>query len=52
VNYLDKKYELNVSMHQLAVLLAFNDSDTFTVQSLQNLTNSNEGELLRVLKVC
>ncbi|KAJ3409583.1 Cullin-2 [Chytridiales sp. JEL 0842] len=50
VNFADKKYELNVSMHQLAVLLAFNDTLSISNKSLAELTKSSEAEMGRVVK--
>ncbi|KAI8811084.1 Cullin [Cladochytrium replicatum] len=50
VNYLDKKYELNVSLYQLAVLLAFNTSSSLQLRDIKEQTQLSEGEMIRIVK--
>lgn len=50
VNYLDKRYELSLSLYQFAVLAVFNAGDSFTVAEIREQTMLVEFELLRVVK--
>ncbi|KAI1303393.1 Cullin-2 [Mortierella claussenii] len=50
VNYLDKRYELSLSLYQFAVLAVFNAGDTFTVAEIREQTKLIEFELIRVVK--
>jgi cullin 3 len=46
----NKVYELNVSTHQMAILLCFNGRDTVTFSDLCGMTNINLIELKRCLR--
>ncbi|KAF9918224.1 hypothetical protein FBU30_000313 [Linnemannia zychae] len=50
VNYLDKRYELSLSLYQFAVLAVFNAGDSFTVAEIQEQIKLVESELIRVIK--
>ncbi|KAG0209305.1 Cullin-2 [Mortierella sp. GBA30] len=50
VNYLDKRYELSLSLYQFAVLAVFNAGDTYTLAEIREQTKLVEFELLRVAK--
>ncbi|KAF9427117.1 Cullin-2 [Podila epigama] len=50
VNYLDKRYELSLSLYQFAVLACFNTGDSFTLVEIQRQTKLIEFELIRVVK--
>ncbi|KAG0230091.1 Cullin-2 [Mortierella sp. GBA43] len=50
VNYLDKRYELSVSLYQFAVLVVFNAGDSYTAAEIGNQTKLVEAELIRVIK--
>ncbi|KAF9087137.1 hypothetical protein BGX23_008323 [Mortierella sp. AD031] len=50
VNYLDKRYELSLSLYQFAVLAVFNAGDSFTVAEIRDQTKLIEFELFRVVK--
>ncbi|KAJ3036581.1 Cullin-2 [Rhizophlyctis rosea] len=50
LNFTDKRYELNVSLHQLGVLLLFNGAATQTVKEIQEGTKLSEAEIRRVCK--
>ena len=50
VTYLDKRYELSVSLYQFAVLAVFNAGDSYTVGEIGNQTKLVEAELIRVVK--
>jgi len=47
--YLKKKYELQVTNYQMAVLLHFNSSETLSFEQLLNLTNLKDTELKRTV---
>lgn len=51
LTYLDKRYEFSVSLHQLGVLLLYNDADMFTFKEIIEHTGLNDQELKRVIKV-
>ncbi|KAG0280306.1 hypothetical protein BGZ95_010585 [Linnemannia exigua] len=50
VNYLDKRYELSLSLYQFAVLAVFNAGDSFTMTEIRDQTKLIEFELIRVVK--
>ncbi|KAJ3118521.1 hypothetical protein HDU96_000937 [Phlyctochytrium bullatum] len=50
VNFADKRYELNVSLHQLCLLRLFNDADKYDLSELVNLTKFSEADLRRIMK--
>ncbi|KAF8933640.1 Cullin [Dissophora ornata] len=50
VNYLDKRYELSLSLYQFAVLAVFNSGDSYTVSEIRDQTKLVEAELIRVVK--
>ncbi|RIB08915.1 Cullin [Gigaspora rosea] len=50
LNYLDKRYEFSVSLHQLGVLLLFNNVDTYSFRDIREHTGLNDLELKRVMK--
>ena len=45
MNYLGKPYVAMVTTYQMAVLLAFNNSETVSYKELQDSTQMNEKEL-------
>ncbi|EGF83770.1 hypothetical protein BATDEDRAFT_84491 [Batrachochytrium dendrobatidis JAM81] len=51
LNFTDKRYELNISMHYLAVLLLFNDSLSLTVGECEQLTKIKLAEIFKTIKV-
>jgi len=51
MNYLPKRYELQLSVFQIAVLLLFNDNTSYSFSDIQQQTQLSESELLRVLRV-
>uniref|UniRef100_A0A8C6LZJ4 Cullin 2 n=1 Tax=Nothobranchius furzeri TaxID=105023 RepID=A0A8C6LZJ4_NOTFU len=50
MNYLSKPYVAMVTTYQMAVLLAFNNSETVTYKELQDGTQMNEKELQKTIK--
>ncbi|KAG0042940.1 Cullin-2 [Gryganskiella cystojenkinii] len=50
VNYLDKRYELSLSLYQFAVLAVFNAGDSFSLSEIKDQTHLIEFELIRVVK--
>ncbi|KAF9333405.1 Cullin-2 [Podila minutissima] len=50
VNFLDKRYELSLSLYQFAVLAVFNAGDSFTLHEIRNQIKLAEFELIRVVK--
>ncbi|CAG8786611.1 15718_t:CDS:2, partial [Racocetra persica] len=50
LNYLDKRYEFSVSLHQLGVLLLFNNVDAYSFRDIREHTGLNDLELKRVMK--
>uniref|UniRef100_A0A3Q0T925 Cullin 2 n=1 Tax=Amphilophus citrinellus TaxID=61819 RepID=A0A3Q0T925_AMPCI len=50
MNYLTKPYVAMVTTYQMAVLLAFNNSETVTYKELQDGTQMNEKELQKTIK--
>ncbi|MBN3286560.1 CUL2 protein, partial [Polyodon spathula] len=50
MNYLSKPYVAMVSTYQMAVLLAFNNSETVSYKELQDSTQMNEKELTKTIK--
>ncbi|KAF9951080.1 Cullin-2 [Mortierella alpina] len=50
VNYLDKRYELSLSLYQFAVLAVFNAGDTYSLLEIRDQTKLMEFELIRVAK--
>ncbi|KAG0368158.1 Cullin-2 [Gamsiella multidivaricata] len=50
VNYLDKRYELSLSLYQFAVLAVFNSGDSYKVSEIRDQTKLIEFELIRVVK--
>uniref|UniRef100_A0A8C7ZRI4 Cullin 2 n=1 Tax=Oryzias sinensis TaxID=183150 RepID=A0A8C7ZRI4_9TELE len=50
MNYLSKPYVAMVTTYQMAVLLAFNNSQTVTYKELQDGTQMNEKELQKTVK--
>ncbi|CAG8591155.1 13153_t:CDS:10, partial [Acaulospora colombiana] len=50
LNYLDKRYEFSVSLHQLGVLLLFNNADSYSFKDIRDHTGLNDQELKRVMK--
>ncbi|KAF9116089.1 Cullin-2 [Mortierella sp. AM989] len=50
VNYLDKRYELSLSLYQFAVLAVFNAGNSYTVSEIRDQTKLVEFELIRVVK--
>ncbi|MFT7800578.1 cullin-2 isoform X1 [Arapaima gigas] len=50
MNYLTKPYVAMVTTYQMAVLLAFNNSETVTYKELQDSTQMNEKELVKTIK--
>lgn len=51
LNYLDKRYEFSVSLHQLGVLLLFNIATVYTFKDIRDHIGLSEQELKRVMKV-
>ena len=51
MNFLDKPYEMNVSLYQLGVLLLFNSVDMLSFQKIKQQSRLNDSELNRILKV-
>ena len=51
LNLADKRYELNVSLHQLGVLLLFNGGTTLSLKEIQDDTKLSDVEIGRVCKV-
>jgi len=47
----DKRYELNMTLYQLAILLLFNNEDSFTINDIVNQTQLPLSEVSRFLKV-
>ncbi|KAG0028351.1 hypothetical protein BGZ81_004802 [Podila clonocystis] len=50
VNFLDKRYELSLSLYQFAVLAVFNAGDSFTLHEIRSQIKLVEFELIRVVK--
>ncbi|KAF9954603.1 Cullin-2 [Modicella reniformis] len=50
VNYLDKRYELSVSLYQFAVLAVFNAGYSYALAEIGVQTKIVEAELIRVVK--
>ncbi|XP_078393714.1 cullin-2 isoform X2 [Cetorhinus maximus] len=50
MNYLSKPYVAMVTTYQMAVLLAFNNSEIVTYKELQDSTQMNEKELTKTIK--
>lgn len=50
MNYLGKPYVVMVTTYQMAVLLAFNNSETVSYKELQDSTQMNEKELTKTIK--
>lgn len=50
MNYLCKPYVAMVTTYQMAVLLAFNNSETVSYRELQDSTQMNEKELTKTIK--
>ncbi|RKO84261.1 Cullin, partial [Blyttiomyces helicus] len=50
MNHLDKRYELNVSLYQLGVLLLFNDAPTLTLRDLIDQSKLTEQDLRKMVK--
>ncbi|NP_001311304.1 cullin-2 isoform d [Homo sapiens] len=50
MNYLGKPYVAMVTTYQMAVLLAFNNSETVSYKELQDSTQMNEKELTKTIK--
>uniref|UniRef100_A0A8C4RTN4 Cullin 2 n=1 Tax=Erpetoichthys calabaricus TaxID=27687 RepID=A0A8C4RTN4_ERPCA len=50
MNYLSKTYVAMVTTYQMAVLLAFNNSETVSYKELQDSTQMNERELTKTIK--
>uniref|UniRef100_A0A673H1V1 Cullin-2 n=1 Tax=Sinocyclocheilus rhinocerous TaxID=307959 RepID=A0A673H1V1_9TELE len=50
MNYLSKPYVAVVTTYQMAVLLAFNNSETVSYKELQDSTQMNEKELQKTIK--
>uniref|UniRef100_A0A8C7T8J0 Cullin-2 n=1 Tax=Oncorhynchus mykiss TaxID=8022 RepID=A0A8C7T8J0_ONCMY len=50
MNYLSKPYVAMVTTYQMAVLLAFNNSETVCYKELQDSTQMNEKELQKTIK--
>lgn len=50
MNYLAKPYVAMVTTYQMAVLLAFNNSQIVTYKELQDSTQMNEKELQKTIK--
>ncbi|KAG8573519.1 hypothetical protein GDO81_012440 [Engystomops pustulosus] len=50
MNYLSKPYVAMVTTYQMAVLLAFNNSESVTYKELQDSTQMNEKELTKTIK--
>uniref|UniRef100_A0A4X2MCC1 Cullin-2 n=1 Tax=Vombatus ursinus TaxID=29139 RepID=A0A4X2MCC1_VOMUR len=50
MNYLSKPYVAMVTTYQMAVLLAFNNSETVSFKELHDITQMNEKELAKTIK--
>lgn len=50
MNYLSKPYVAMVTTYQMAVLLAFNNSEIVSYKELQDSTQMNEKELSKTIK--
>lgn len=50
MNYLSKPYVAIVTTYQMAVLLAFNNSETVSYKELQDSTQMSEKELQKTIK--
>ncbi|TPX64061.1 hypothetical protein SpCBS45565_g06144 [Spizellomyces sp. 'palustris'] len=51
INRMDKRYELNVSLYQLGVLLLFNVTPSLTIHDIVHQTKLNNSEVERILKI-
>jgi len=49
-NYLDQKYIITTSAYQMAVLLQYNDNDTYSLDELAIATNIGKDLLTQVLQ--
>ncbi|CAG8496671.1 9525_t:CDS:10, partial [Paraglomus occultum] len=50
LTYLDRRYEFSVSLHQLGVLLLFNNVDVLTLKDIKEHTRLNDAEVRRIIK--
>lgn len=48
---MDKRYELNMSLYQLGIILLFNVAPTWTAKEIREQTKLNDAEIARILKV-
>jgi hypothetical protein len=51
LNMFDKRYDITVTLQQLAVILVFNDEKTLTWKEVKGLTKFGDAELARLIKV-
>ena len=51
LTYLDRRYEFSVSLHQLGVLLLFNNVDVLALKDIKEHTRLNDAEVKRIIKV-
>ena len=51
LNGFDKRYELQVSLFQLGVLLVFNGGDSFPLRDILEATKLNQIEFVKNVKV-
>ncbi|KAG1175897.1 hypothetical protein G6F70_001922 [Rhizopus microsporus] len=50
VNHCDKNYELQVSLHQMILLLLFNEHECMTLKDIMNRSGLNLGDTMRSLR--
>ncbi|ORX96529.1 Cullin 1a [Basidiobolus meristosporus CBS 931.73] len=48
--HLDRRYELSLSLHQMGIMLLFNNTDRLSYKEIQESTKLNDAELRRSLK--
>ena len=49
LTYLDRRYEFSVSLHQLGVLLLFNNVDVLTLKDIKEHTRLSDAEVSKLL---
>ncbi|KAJ3054970.1 Cullin-2 [Rhizophlyctis rosea] len=50
LTFCDKRYELNVSLHQLGTLLLFNGPPTLSLKDIREATKLNDADIQRIFK--
>jgi DNA-binding MarR family transcriptional regulator len=51
ITYLDKPYELSVSLHQMTLILLFNTVNSLTIKEMAVQTGLTISDILRSVKV-